>query len=94
MSVAYKEVGRELFLPALNLSESGVFLASDSLPTVGTGASLVLSLPPEGIFLRLRGTVVRRAGSLEPSGFALSFLGIDHRSSELLREFVRSARGR
>jgi hypothetical protein len=91
LSVAFEEAGRELFLPAVNLSESGVFLASETSPPIGTGASVVLSLPPDGVFLRLRGTVVREAGPREPRGFALSFYGVDGRAAGLLRKFVIEA---
>jgi hypothetical protein len=90
ISTVYEDLGREVFLQALNLSESGLFLASDESPPIGSAVGLVFSLPPEGPFIRARGTVVRRSASTEPSGFAVSFRGLDRRSSSALREFVRN----
>jgi hypothetical protein len=89
MSTVYEDLGREVFLHALNLSESGLFLASDESPPVGAAVGLVFSLPPDGPFLRVRGTVVRRSGPTEPQGFAVTFRGLDRRTSQALREFVR-----
>lgn len=91
ISTVYEDLGREVFLQTLNLSESGLFLASDESPLVGTAVGLVFSLPPEGPFLRVRGTVVRCSGSPEPQGFAVTFRGLDLRASRDLREFVRNS---
>ena len=90
LDVALEERGREVFSPAVNLSASGVFVSSPAPPQVGTHLRLVLSLPPDGVFVRLYGEVVRHAAQGEPAGFAVSFLGIDERSSRDLRTFVHA----
>ncbi|MFQ5515349.1 MAG: PilZ domain-containing protein [Myxococcota bacterium] len=90
VAVGYEGDGRQAFSPALNLSVSGVFLATpDPLP-VGGEVQLVLSLPPDGVFLRIQGRVVRHAGPTEPRGFAVAFSRIDTRSRAELRAFVHS----
>ena len=92
LEVAYEEVGRQRFFPALNLSASGIFLASEQPPEVGQEVRVVLSLPPDGVFLRMQGLVVRHAGGTEPSGFAVAFEEIDDRTRSDLKEFVRESR--
>ncbi len=92
LEVAYEEVGRQRFFPALNLSVSGIFLASEEPPEIGQEVRVVLSLPPNGVFLRMRGLVVRHAGGTEPSGFAVAFEGVDDRTRSDLKEFVRESR--
>ncbi len=91
MDVAYEEPGRQVFMPALNLSASGVFLACAERPQLGVSVQLVLSLPPDGLFVRLQGRVVRHAGALEPSGFAVAFDGVDTRTSRTLLRYVHGA---
>lgn len=91
MPTVYEDLGREVFLQTLNLSESGLFLASEESPPVGSPVGLVFSLPPDGVFLRVRGTVVRRAGPSEPQGFAVTFRGLDPGTASTLREFVQSS---
>jgi hypothetical protein len=87
--VAFEEPGRQLFVPALNVSASGMFLASpDVRPEVGSPVRVVLSLPPDGVFLRLRGSVVRHAAVGEPGGFAVRFDDGDPRSFVALQRFV------
>ena len=92
LEVAYEEPGRQVFFPALNLSVSGVFLASEEPPEVGQQVQVVLSLPPNGLFLRMRGVVVRHAGRAEPRGFAVAFEEVDERTRGDLKEFVTGAR--
>ncbi len=92
MEVAYEEPGRQVFIPALNLSASGIFLASSEPPELGQEVNLVLSLPPSGVFLRMRGLVVRHAGRSEPKGFAVAFEGVDDRTRTDLKAFVRASR--
>ena len=89
LDVAYEEPGRQRFFPALNLSASGIFLATEEPPAVGKEVRVVLSLPPNGIFLRMQGLVVRHAGGSEPNGFAVAFEAIDDRTRSNLKEFVR-----
>jgi hypothetical protein len=87
--VAFEEPGRQLFVPALNVSASGIFLASpDVRPQVGSPVRVVVSLPPDGVFLRLSGSVVRHAASGEPDGFAIRFDDADPRSFLALQRFV------
>ncbi len=92
LEVAYEEPGQQRFFPALNLSASGIFLASGEPPEVGKEVRVVLSLPPNGVFLRMRGLVVRHAASSEPSGFAVAFKGVDKRTRDDLKEFLRTTR--
>jgi hypothetical protein len=87
--VAFEEPGRQLFVPALNVSASGMFLASSDLrPAVGAPVRVVVSLPPDGVFLRLQASVVRHAGEGEPDGFAIRFDDGDPRSVLALHRFV------
>ncbi len=92
LDVAYEEPGRQLFFPALNLSASGIFLAAEEPPEVGQQVRVVLSLPPNGIFLRMQGLVVRHAEGSEPKGFAVAFEGVDARTRSNLKEFVQECR--
>ena len=91
MDVAYEEPGRQIFFPALNLSATGVFLGSRSPPDVGSQVRVVLSLPPRGIFVRMRGSVVRHGAPSEPQGFAVAFETLDERTQRELQDFVRTA---
>ena len=90
LEVACEESGRHIFLPAVNLSASGVFLAARERPRLGDSVQLVMSLPPDGEFLRLRAVVVRHSESSEPNGFALCFDGIDERSERMLANYLDS----
>lgn len=75
LEAAYEDAERQIFLPTRDLSLSGVFLVSAERPAVGTPATLLLELPEEPAFLRLRGAVVRSqagAGGVA-GGFALRF---------------------
>ena len=92
LEVAYEEPGRQRFFPALNLSVSGIFLAAEEPPEVGQEVRVVLSLPPNGIFLRMQGLVVRHADGSEPSGFAVAFEAVDERTRSDLKEFVQECR--
>jgi len=89
IEAAYEDPLRQVFLPTLDLSESGVFLLSTETPALGSQAQVVLELPGHEAFLRLRGTVTR--AQIEPvAGFALRF-ETDEASAEALqalREFV------
>ena len=89
LEAAYEDPVRQVFLPTLDLSESGVFLLSAEAPAVGLQAQVVLELPGHEAFLRLRGTVIRV--QTEPVvGFAVRF-EVDEASAEALaalRAFV------
>ncbi len=89
--VAVEGGGRQIFAPALNLSASGVLLACDEPPALGTSVRVVISLPPTGVFLRLQGTVVRI--DEEGGAFAVSFRAVDEGCAEKLRSFVASTFG-
>jgi len=91
LEVAYEEPGRQVFFSALNLSTSGVFLVSEEPPQLGQEVRVVLSLPPDGLFVRMRGLVVRHAGRGEPRGFAVAFAGVDERTQADLQEFLRTS---
>lgn len=75
LAAAYEDAERQVFLPTRDLSLSGVFLLSPARPAVGTPATVLLELPDEPAFLRLRGSVVRRQEAERglPEGFALRF---------------------
>ncbi len=90
LEVACEESGRHVFLPAVNMSASGIFLAAPERPRLGDRVQLVISLPPDGEFLRLRAVVVRHSESSEPNGFALCFDGIDERSGRMLANYLDS----
>lgn len=89
IEAAYEDPQRQVFLPTLDLSESGVFLVAAEAPAVGSQAQVVLELPGQEAFLRLRGTVIR-VQSEPVAGFAVCF--DPHASSPeavaALREFV------
>lgn len=89
IEAAYEDPVRQVFLPTLDLSESGVFLVSAESPAIGASAQVVLELPGHEAFLRLRGTVTR-AQTDPVTGFAIRF-EIDEASEEALsalRAFV------
>jgi hypothetical protein len=86
--VAVEQPGLQVFAQALNVSEGGIFLASSEPPELGSSVSVVLSLPPGGRFLRLRGAVVRHGGEAEPAGFAIRFDRIDEPSAAVLGRFI------
>ncbi len=88
MEVAYEEPGRQLFYRALNLSASGVFLGANEPPDMGVHVLIVFSLPPDGVFVRARGQVVRHASAGEPAGFAVAFRDLDAISRSELQAFV------
>lgn len=89
IEAAYEDPLRQVFLPTLDLSESGVFLLSTESPVIGSQAQVVLELPGHDALLRLRGTVIRV--QTEPVvGFAIRFES-DASSAPALtavREFV------
>jgi hypothetical protein len=90
MEVACEEPGRQVFFPSVNLSTSGILLGSKAPPSVGEQVRVVLSLPPDGVFVRMQGRVVRHADPPEPEGFAVVFKGVDERTRGELGEFVRA----
>ena len=92
LDVAFEEGGRQLFTPALNLSSSGVLLASDRPPPIGSYVQVVMSLPPTGVFVRLQGDVVRHAPAGGSTGFAVAFRAVDRRTTTELESFVERAR--
>ena len=94
MDVAYEEPGRQVFSPTHDLSVSGVFLRTEEPPKVGTHLKLVFTLPPDGLFVRTRGQVVRHAADSEPDGFGLVFEDLDERIRGELRSFIRSVKAR
>lgn len=96
LEVGYEDPERQVFLPTLDLSESGVFLLSDEAPEVGSQAHVVLELPGHEAFLRLRGTVTRVQMGPQEAGFAIQFdpAGQDAEAVAALRGFIaRERRG-
>lgn len=89
LDVAIEEGGSHVFRPAVDLSPSGVLVASDSSPEVGTPVRVVMSLPPRGLFVRLQGEVVRHR--TDRPGFAVRFLAIDDDTAGALRTFVSAS---
>ena len=89
LEAAYEDPERQVFLPTLDLSESGVFLLSEDAPLVGSQAQVVFELPGEEVFLRLRGRVARVQTEPVP-GFALRFDPVRQDAGSLtsLRDFV------
>jgi len=73
LGVAYEDEWRQVFLPSRDLSEGGIFLLTGDVPPPGAAASAVIDLPGEAPLVRVRGTVARRSGDHEASGFALRF---------------------
>ena len=90
LDVACEEPGRQVFSLAQDLSVSGVFLRTEEPPKVGTHVKLVFSLPPDGIFVRTRGQVVRHAAGAESDGFGIAFQDLDERTRGELRGFIGS----
>ena len=94
--VAVETGGAQTFRPALNLSRSGILVASDELPEIGAHVRVVISLPPSGRFVRLQGRVVRHqsgALSLGASGpaFAVAFEAVDEAELAVLDAYTSSA---
>ena len=88
LDVAIEESGRESFAPIVNLSASGVLLASDEPPEVGTAVRVVMSLPPTGRFVRLHGQVVRHESLGRRPAFAVAFHSVDEGNRSILAGFV------
>lgn len=89
IEAAYEDPLRQVFLPTLDLSESGVFLLSAESPAIGSQAQIVLELPGHEALLRLRGTVIR--AQAEPVvGFAIRFEDDEASAGALaaVRDFV------
>jgi hypothetical protein len=90
--VALEESGRQVFAPALNLSPSGILIAAEQPPPVGSPVRVVMSLPPNGVFVRLQGRVVRHATEQPLQGaFAVVFQAVEEQTVEELRSFVTTA---
>jgi len=86
--VAVESAGRQTFRSALNLSRSGILLAADELPDLGTPVRVVISLPPSGRFVRLQGRVVRHDRG---SAYAVAFEAIDEHERAALERYTGSA---
>jgi len=86
LEVAVEEGGSHVFRPSVDLSPSGILVASDRPPEVGTPVRVVMSLPPRGLFVRLQGEVVRHCPTAP--GFAVRFLAVDEDTAVALRSFV------
>lgn len=91
LEVAFEVPGRQLFLPARDVSASGIYLCASDPPALGEHVRVVVSLPPDGVFLRLHGRVVRHAGPNEAAGFGVRFEALDGRSMQALGSFVERA---
>lgn len=89
IEAAYEDPERQIFLPTLDLSESGVFLVAPETPAVGSRAQVVLEIPGHEAFVRLRGTVIR-VQSKPVAGFAVRFDASeeDAKALEVVRDFV------
>lgn len=92
LEAAYEDPERQVFLVTGDLSESGAWLVAPDPPAPGSAARLVLELPGEAGFLRVRGEVVRRRAE-QPAGFALRFdpEGTRPEARAALRRFVEQA---
>jgi hypothetical protein len=91
LDAAIEESGREIFAPIVNLSASGVLLASNEPPEVGAAVRIVMSLPPTGRFVRLHGQVVRHERTDRRSAFAVAFHAVDEGNRSFLVGFVSEA---
>ncbi len=82
---------------AINISASGMFVASDQLPPLGAVLDLKLSMAEEigREMLVLRGEVVRRetgaAGEHQPRGIGVRFLNITVEDQDKIRQWVLSS---
>ena len=93
VEAAYEDPGNQVFLPARDLSETGIYLIASEPPEVGVAARVLLELPGRPQILRLHGVVARR----EPgTGFAVAFDPAETPGGALsaLREFTRDALSR
>ena len=91
--VAVEAAGSQTFRPALNLSRTGILVASDELPDVGTQVRVVISLPPTGRFVRLQGRVVRHhragpVGEVAEQGFAVAFEAVDEAELDAVESYT------
>ena len=92
LDVAVEAAGQQVFQSAVNLSHSGVLLASDDPLPLGTQVRVVISLPPDGVFVRMHGTVVRhQPGQHGDPAFAVKFEAVDAETTATLARFVASA---
>lgn len=86
--VAVEAAGAETFRAVLNLSRSGILLAADELPELGTAVRVVISLPPSGRFVRLQGRVVRHE---QAAAYAVAFEAIEERERLALEDYTGNA---
>ena len=86
--VAVETAGSQVFRTAVNLSPSGILLAADELPEVGTTVRVVISLPPTGRFVRLQGRVVRHE---QATAYAVAFEAIEERERLALEDYTANA---
>ena len=91
--VNLREGGETRSALALNLSEGGLYLASDEPPPAGSTVSLELRLPTDSGPVAIAGRVVWTAtGSLDdgkPGGMGIEFLNLDDRTREGIRTLIR-----
>jgi hypothetical protein len=66
-----------------DISESGVFVISQRLPSISSGFSVEIQLPGDLGRLRLRGAVARVQGA-SPRGFGLEWRNRDEKSGQIL----------
>lgn len=94
--VAYRSSGGFLTDYAINLSRGGCFVNARRPLPVGTPVSLVLSLPGEGVAIRVAGRVTwvsefGNAGNDVP-GMGIAFVGLDEKRRRQLSTLVTRLR--
>ena len=68
-----------------DISESGVFLISQRIPSLSSGFSLQLHLPAKMGLLKSRATVVRIQGD-SPRGFGMEWIELSEANRKLLQK--------
>lgn len=72
-----------------NVSRTGMFIKTDTLPPVGSVVALEWSPPGAEGVVRVEAEVVRHSAEAEPAhGVGVRFLGIDSESAKLLEGFL------
>ena len=78
----------------LNISRSGLFIATNHPPAVGTVIDVELFLPDGTLLLHGRAEVVRHELDTMPPGVGARFLDISYEAQALIERLVGTQRGR
>lgn len=74
---------------SVNISKSGVFIATHHPPPIGTLIDIELELPDKKLLLHAKGQVMRHSPPGAPPGVGVAFTDISYEAQELLDELTK-----